>query len=97
MEEFDESKFTTEEYSDGTTHLLASLSTSNLLAILYNIAFVGGNPLESKSSIRSTIAASSSLVSFILLTGASVLGALLWGKWGLFKPQGIQVLKSGTV
>ena len=26
-----------------------------------------------------------------------LLGALLWGKWGLFKPQGIQALKSSAV
>ena len=26
-----------------------------------------------------------------------VLGALLWGKWGLFEPQGIQALKSSAV
>ena len=28
---------------------------------------------------------------------ASLLGALLWGKWGLFEPQGIQALKSSAV
>ena len=26
-----------------------------------------------------------------------VLGALLWGKWGLFEPQGTQALKSSAV
>jgi hypothetical protein len=26
-----------------------------------------------------------------------ILGALLWGKWGLFEPQGIQALKSSAV
>jgi hypothetical protein len=26
-----------------------------------------------------------------------MLGALLWGKWGLFEPQGIQALKSSAV
>ena len=26
-----------------------------------------------------------------------LLGALLWGKWGLFEPQGIQALKSSAV
>jgi hypothetical protein len=28
---------------------------------------------------------------------ALLLGALLWGKWGLFEPQGIQALKSSAV
>ena len=54
--------------------VLASLSASSLLAISRSIAFVGGNPLESRSSIRSTITASSSLVSFMLLAGASTRG-----------------------
>ena len=27
----------------------------------------------------------------------AMLGVLLWRKWGLFKPQGIQALKSSTI
>ena len=31
-----------------------------------------------------------------LVEGIYMLGALLWGKWGLFEPQGIQALKSSA-
>ena len=44
---------------------LLPFSTSSLLAIIYNIGFIGGNPFESSSSIRATIAFSLSLVSFL--------------------------------
>ena len=36
-------------------------------------------------------------MSMILRSAHVMLGVLLWGKWGLFKPQGIQALKSSVV
>ena len=40
---------------------------------------------------------SNDILSFQWLQHWVLLGVLLWGKWGLFEPQGIQVLKSSTV
>ncbi|EKG09046.1 hypothetical protein MPH_13970 [Macrophomina phaseolina MS6] len=52
----------------------APRSASSLLAISRSISFEGGNPLESRSSIRSTIATSSNPVSFLQLGSTSARG-----------------------
>ena len=52
----------------------ASRFASSLLAISRSISFIGRNPLKSKSSIYLTIAASLSLVSFLLLNRVSARG-----------------------
>ena len=68
---------------------------------LYSPELLDCSPVQSEKKLDWTVV----MCICIFLTSQTVerdlimilLGALLWGKWGLFEPQGIQALKSSAV